>query len=150
MARSQKAFALLGQAKEQAGQLRAANRIDAAERLVEDEQFRIVNQGLSDFDALPHALGVAAQAAVGAVLHLHKFEGSLRAPAGFLLGVAAKPGHALDKIAARHLLVKRINFRTIANQTLGSHRPGVLASDVNGTKIRPSLSRRQTKERTFA
>ena len=48
------------QLAEQRDRLRPAHRVDAAERLVEDQQRRVAQQRLGQLDALPHALAVTA------------------------------------------------------------------------------------------
>ena len=71
----------------------SANRIDAAQGLVEQQQFRIVQQRLREFDALAHALRVAGERAVGAVVHADYFERGLGATPRLGARVAAQPGH---------------------------------------------------------
>ena len=55
------------QPQDQVADLLAADRIEAAHRLVEDDHLRVVHQRLRDADALQHALRVGAEARVGRV-----------------------------------------------------------------------------------
>ena len=52
-----------------ADQVAAGDRVGAGERLVEEEDERVVDEGLGELGPLPHPLGVAADGAVGVLGH---------------------------------------------------------------------------------
>ena len=52
----------------------AGQRVEAVQRLVEDDHLRIVRRGLRQFDALPHALAVGGHRAVARVGQADGFE----------------------------------------------------------------------------
>ena len=139
VAGDQQTLALLGQLAEQGDELGPADRVDAAERFVEHQQLRVVQQRLGQLDALPHALGVAAQPPVGPAGHADQFQRRLGPPPRFAAAIAAQPGHRLDELPARHFLVKGVHFGAIADVPLGrrcSRRRG------RSTSTRPRSGRR--------
>ncbi len=73
-----------GELGEKVDHLGAAHRVEAVEGLVEHQDPRVVAGGVGELDALPHALGVAGDAAPGGVGEPHPFEGGPRS--GFRLG----------------------------------------------------------------
>ena len=74
VARYQDARALLGEVPQQGHQVKARFGIQAVEGFIQNEQLRLVQQGLGQADALAHALGHARKGEVGAVRHAHRVE----------------------------------------------------------------------------
>ena len=62
-------------------------RVDAVERLVEQEHRRVVHQRRGELDPLAHALGVGADPARGGLAHLDDVEGPLGGGAGVVEAV---------------------------------------------------------------
>ncbi len=79
MAGNDQALLLSGQLLEEDEELLAANRINAAQRFIENQQLGIVDEGLGQLDPLPHAFGVAGETSLrtaGHADHLQTFAGS--------------------------------------------------------------------------
>ena len=96
-----------------------------------------MHERLCHLDALPHSLGVAAQAPARLLDHADQFQG-LDCPS---LGVAARETaqarHALHKLASRHLLVETIGVRAVADMAFGLRVPGVVAANKDSAEVRP-------------
>ena len=146
----QQTLPLLGQPAEQGDELGPADRVDAAERLVEDQQLRVVQQRLGQLDALAHPLGVAAQPPLRPAGHADPFQHRPGPPPTLGRRIAAQPGHRLHELPSRHFLVKRIHFRTVADVALRLRRPGVAPQDLHSAQIRPQMSGDEAHERTLA
>ena len=69
MAGDQNRFALAGQTRQQFADFAPPAGIDAPQRLVEQQQPRIVHQHLGQLDSLPHAVTASRQTTPGAVGH---------------------------------------------------------------------------------
>ena len=78
-------------AADQAEHLVAADRVEAVGRLVQEDQLRVVDQGLGELDALLHAGRVAADGAVALLVQADVAQGVRGALAG---GGRRQPGHA--------------------------------------------------------
>ena len=59
---------------DEADRLAPRDRVHAPERLVENQQLRVVHQRLRQLHALPHALAVAADLLVGRIEQVHRVE----------------------------------------------------------------------------
>ncbi len=70
----------VGHAAQEAHHLQSLRGIGAVERLVEEEDLRVVDDGGGDFHALLHAFGVAAQAPALDRLHVDGADGAARGP----------------------------------------------------------------------
>ncbi len=74
VARDDDAPALVAQAMDDVHQVAAGDRVGAGERLVEEEDERVVDEGLRELGALAHPLGVAADGPVGVLGHADDVE----------------------------------------------------------------------------
>lgn len=102
--REQHRAALVAHAAQQVHELHALARVHAVERLVEQEQRRVVHQGAGHLHALPHALGVRRDLAVLRVLHLDRGQRLL----GRLGAEAVQLGVGDDEFASGEEVVHRL------------------------------------------
>ena len=76
----QEALSVFDPFEEQLGQLVTSDGIESVERLVENQEFRIVSDRLRDLGALPHAQGIGSNRPLHGVLHADEFECGLCSP----------------------------------------------------------------------
>ncbi|OPZ22417.1 MAG: hypothetical protein BWZ10_00425 [candidate division BRC1 bacterium ADurb.BinA364] len=114
-------FSLFAQPQDDVAHLLAPQRIEARLRLVEEDQFGIVQQRLGQPDALIHALGIALERQIGGVRQADQFQQF----ADFAAALA--PGHAVElavkikKFAPGQIIVE---IRILGQKSdLGLHRP---------------------------
>ena len=100
-----------------------------------------MQQRLGQLDALPHALGVAAHAALGPAGHADALQDRLGALPRFAARIAAQPRHRLDELPAGHLLVEGIHLRTVADVPLRRRAPGVVTVDLDAAQDRDASAR---------
>jgi hypothetical protein len=98
--------ALGGHAADQVHELEPLARVHAVERLVQEQDGRVVHQGGGHLDALLHALGVVADRAAGGGLHLDQGEGAPRGGAG--VGELVQLGHGQDELVAGEEVVRAL------------------------------------------
>ncbi len=136
---------------DQADRAPAGERVHARERLVEDEERGVVDDGLRELDALAHALAVGANLLARRV---HQIDDGERAPRRFVGRLlveaveAHERGHPLE---ARHPLVERVLLRAKADLEI---QPGIppdgLAEDRHRALARPELAGDELHERRLA
>ena len=94
------AFAAPRQFLEEINRFAPADWVDAAQRFVEEEKFRVVQQSLGQFDALPHALGVTGDGPIGTLVHADERQNFLGAAQRLSAWIAAKLRHRLHEASA--------------------------------------------------
>ena len=152
VARNEHAFAFAAQPLDDVHQIAAGHRIGAGERLVEKQHLRVVDQRLGQFDALPHALGVAADRP-GPGARVMPTGSIVRSAAVARRGAAqaAEPGAGEHEIPAGHPLVKRVLLRTQADRAIQRRVvPDRLAEHADRALARPQLAGRQLQQRRLA
>ena len=120
--------------------------IDAAQGLVQDQQFRIVQQALGQLDGLAHALGIAARAALGPVGHADEIESIFGSPPRAVARVAAQPGHGRDELAAGQVLVERVNIWTVPDVSLGRRLRRRTIADDDAAQVGAQVAGRQAHQ----
>ena len=119
-------------------------------RLVQQQNRRIVDQGLGQFDALPHAVAAAGQSPASTIRHANFLDHLFGAPAGISSRHPVEPGHDVHEIAAGHLFVERVDVGAVAKIALGSRRPGVVLSDAHLALAGTQLPTGQLHQGRFA
>src|SRR6185436_6894634 len=124
------------------------DRVHPAQRLVEDQQLRLVDDRLRQLHALAHALAVGADLAVADVEQVDRIE---RLARGCLRGVvthAVQPGERLDPLHARHVLVERILlWAEVQSPVLCGVAPDRLSEHAHAAGARPQLAGHDLHER---
>ena len=98
--------ALLHEPPEQREQLLHARRVDRDRRLVEDQDGRLLDQGVGDAEALAHAAGVRLGLAVGGVLEADLVEQLVDPGLGVGTRDAVELGGVAQVLAAGHAAVE--------------------------------------------
>src|SRR5207245_3033713 len=98
VAADQETFATSSELAEQRLKVLPPDGIDAAHRFIENEDVGIVHERLSHLDALPHSLGVAAQAPARLLDHADQFQGLVCPSLGLAARETAQARHALHKL----------------------------------------------------
>jgi hypothetical protein len=150
MAGDEEALAGLSEAGEEVEQFATSKGIDAAERFVEDDEGGIVDEGLSELDALAHAFGKAAKGPVGAVGHADELEGVIGAATGLGEGVAGEAGTGKDELVSRHFLVKAVVVGTEAEQPFGGGGDSRQTVNFDGPKVGSDKSSGEAQKGAFA
>ena len=104
-----------GQAVEQLSQLVPGNRVRPAERLIEDQQARLVHQGLGHLDPLAHAFGVGAHRPVHVLGHAGQLDGLCRRRSGGSRGQTRQPGQKPHELPAGQVRPEGITLGTVAD-----------------------------------
>jgi hypothetical protein len=124
--------ALVAHPAQQVHQLHALARVHAVERLVQQEQRRVVHEGTRHLHALPHALGVRGDLPVLGVLHLHRGQGAL----GGLGAETVQFGVGDDELAAGEEVVHRLplgnDADVLVDGLVAPHRPAVEGDRAGG------------------
>ena len=121
--------------------------IDPVERLVHNQDIRLMNESLSQLDPLTHPFGAASQSPVGSIRHPDLGQNYFRPFVRQAIGHSVQAGHRVDETSPRHLFVKRIRVGAVAHvssRACGSRR---VTADVNRTETRPQLPCQQFEER---
>ena len=101
--------------------LLARDRIHAVEGFVQEDDVRIVGQGLGQLDLLAHALGVAAQPAAGGVGQFEAIQPVVDAPVDFGLVEAHQAQHQRQELAAGHPVGQGVALGAEAHPAVPAH-----------------------------
>src|ERR1017187_2892377 len=107
--------ALLLQLEQGDADVAPANRVDAVGRLVQENDFGIVHEGLSDADTLFHAFGVGADLVVHAFGNADLFENVGNAFSACGAGNAQEFAVKIEQTVAGVVIGKVVIFREIAD-----------------------------------
>jgi len=131
--------------------LAAHQRIHPGERLVEDQQFRIVDERLRQLDALPHALAVGADLLVRGVHQIDALNRAFRRGIRVAVVEAVEAHQRGDPLEAGHALVKRVLLGTKPDPIVERRvSPDRLAQHANRALARLELAGHQFHERRLA
>ena len=132
-------------------ELMAGHRIEAVERLVENEEIGIVGHGPGEFGPLPHPLGERREGAPGRLTEPHLFEGFFGQPPGRGRCEARQLHEVADPLPRRRGALGEIRCRAVTDPP---QHPGVeegaLAEDADLADRRAKLAGDETEERRFA
>ena len=121
----------------------AAERVEAVGRLVEQHQLRVVDEGLGQLDALPHAGGVAADRPVALLVEPDVAQDLGGALAGRR---ARQPGHRAMWARTRSRSGRAAGSRARACSRRAGRIVDALRRDVEAEDLAPSRGRRQQAE----
>ena len=127
-------LALAAEALEDVADVAAADGVDAVGRLVEQDEVRVVDQGLGEADALGHALGVGGDRAVGAGGHadeVEQFGGAAAAVAAVDVG---EGGEELDDLPAGQVAGEAV----VLGEVAGAGEGGLVADGLGRGRCRRS------------
>ena len=129
----------------------AGQRVHARQRLVENEQLRIVDDGLRQLDPLAHALAVGANLLVGRV---HQVHGRQRTPGRIVclfIGEAVQPDERTHPLETGHPLVEGVLLRTETDGEVEVRvAPDRLAEHLHDALARLELAGDELHERRLA
>ena len=108
VARDEDGPALLLEVLDEPDELALAQRVEPAQRLVEDEDLRVVGDGLGELDPLAHAPAVAADEAVLVLREVDDVQGPGRPVPDLGLREAVEPEQAGEELPAGHVLVEDV------------------------------------------
>jgi hypothetical protein len=115
VARNHHAFPLVPQPLDDGHQVVSRDRVGSRERLVEEQDARIVHESLCQLRALPHAFRVAADGPPLVLRHADGLDGPLGGIAGRGTAQSGEPSRRVDEIPAGHPFVKGVLFRAQAD-----------------------------------
>src|SRR5689334_6145322 len=93
--------------------LGADHRIETIERLVENQNCRLVRDRLRQPDALSHAFAVPSYFAIRGIDEIHAFDSKLGEIVCLLTIVTIDKEKRVNKLAARHASRKRVKLRAV-------------------------------------
>ena len=111
--------------------LAAADGVEPGSRLVQDNQVRVVDQGLGQTNAALHAFGEFAHGPHSGLAQAHHFEQLLRALLAVALGQAEEVAKEIQRFPGIQIAIEIGFLRQIANARLGRHVPGRMAENFN-------------------
>ena len=151
VARHDDALAGAGPLADQADRLAARDRVHPPQRLVEDQQLRVVDDRLRELHALAHPFAVGADLLVRGV---EEIDDSERAPRGLgRLGVAeaVEPDERADPLQPGHAVVERVLLGAESDLEKEMRvAPDRLAEDGDAAFARAKLTGDQLHERRLA
>lgn len=100
---------------QQLAEAQPLRRVQADRRLVEEQDRRVVDDGLGDADPAHHAARQGLHPLVGAVRQTHPLHGALHGGGDVRFGYLLQPRHVLDELAHREALVVAELLRQIAD-----------------------------------
>jgi hypothetical protein len=142
---------VLGQCADLGDDLGARDRVDAGERLVEDQQVGVVGQGGGQLGALAHALGVALDPSVHRALHAHHLERRHRGGRGLGARHAGQVRQRGHQLAAGELVVGGLVLGAVADAA--AHQridERVAAVDLDRAAAGPQEAAHQLHQRRLA
>src|SRR5438094_9053507 len=107
---------------EQLAKLQASRGVEARSRLVEKEHLGLMQEGLGEAKALPHAARQAADLRIAAHLQAHQLEHFIRQafPLAALNAIAAS--EMVQVLPDQHVLVQAEKIRHIADEWMDAER----------------------------
>ena len=139
--RKENGLALVFQALDDFADFHAAQRVQAAGRLVENQQIGIVDERLREADALLHAFGIGFDEAFAGGLQFNEFEQPVNAPVGFRARQAENAGVKPQQFLGGEKFVVISHLRQIADALA---RDGL--AHVNAKQLRRAAGRRHKAE----
>ena len=145
------AAALVAELADELDQVGAGDRVGAAQRLVEEDERRVVGDRLGDLRPLPHAAAHLPHALAGVGLHADAAERPRRPLARLDGAKALEAGEGGDEVEAAHVLVEAILLGAEAEvaEDLGALE-GIAAPEPDIAGVGPELAGDQLDHRRLA
>ena len=141
--------ALVDERADQSAELEDAGRVEAVDRLVEDEQLGVAQQAAGDAEALAHAERVRADLVVAAAAEADAVERAVDPPVG---GLVARRGVHVEVLAAGEVAVEArlLDDRADARQRRRAAAGEVVAEQAHLPARRPGEAEQQADQRRLA
>src|SRR3989475_6471240 len=129
----------------------AARGVGPGQRLIEDQDLRVVGEGLCQFRALAHAAAVSSSRSLRRAREADDLQGRGGLQAGLRRRHPIEPQQGLDELLSRQPSVELILFRTVAEAPLqGDVVPRVLAEQRDLALVRMQLPDEELEQRALA
>src|SRR5689334_404094 len=143
-------LALIAQLRNQVSHFTTTNRIEAAHRLIEKHDLRIVDQRLGQPDSLQHSLRKLSQLRVPTLLiQLHSRQ-QIRGPLSARLGWITEDLRAVvEKLARSQIVVKIRILRQVTDALMHADLADVVTEDARAAVSRKDQTHEQLERRGF-